>query len=77
VSPLTIEAYAMFDDDEGLLYETLADTSEESANSIDDQRMSGDEGRATMHRLATGKCRVRCVRIEVMGYAEFQVETQP
>lgn len=58
----TYELYAVFDEDEGLYYETLSDTPAEAVQSIDNSR----DLHARELRMCLGKASVRCVRVLVM-----------
>lgn len=65
-----INAYALYDEDEGLWYETLADSPMEAIQSIGDVRSNGHHDEQ-LARMMVGKLRVREVRVEVGSVADF------
>lgn len=69
--PKEYELYAVFDDDEGLYYETLADSPKEAVEAIDNNRDLHDREL----RMCLGKASVRCVRVIVMGRPDDAVRS--
>lgn len=66
----TIEAYGVHDDDDGLWYETVADTPMEAISLIGESRHDNLDERSA--RMMLGKLRVRRLKIAVAGVAEFE-----
>lgn len=63
-----LELYAVVDDGQ-IYYETLADTPREAINSIGEGRQDDDKYADKIARMMSGRMRVHCVRVTVMGEA--------